>query len=130
MNTSTCLQQNLILPHTDTLCSFPDCPIVRQRDSVIDRLTTEIEQLQREKKQLAENHDRLKALLNKRNIYIPHPSHKDLNNYSSSSSTIMSISLNKVLIRNQDKTLFLMLKICHGMGVFPNNVYVKHPFYV
>lgn len=67
MNTSTCLQQNLIQPYSATLCSFHDCPIVRQRDSVIDRLTTEIEQLQREKNQLAENNDRLKALLNKRN---------------------------------------------------------------
>jgi hypothetical protein len=67
MNTSTCLQQNLIQPYTATLCSFPDCPIVGQRDSVIDRMTTEIEQLQKEKNQLAENYERLKALLNKRN---------------------------------------------------------------
>jgi len=67
MNTSTCLQQNLIQPYTAALCSFPDCPIVRQRDSVINRLTTEIEQLQREKNQLAENYKRLKALFNKRN---------------------------------------------------------------
>lgn len=67
MNTSTCLQQNLIQPYTATLYSFPDCPIVRQRDSVIDHLTAKIEQLQREKNQLAEDYDRLKALLNKRN---------------------------------------------------------------
>jgi transposase len=60
MNTSTCLQQNLIQPYTATLCSFPDCPIVRQRDGVIDRLTAE-------KQQLAEDNERLRALLNKRN---------------------------------------------------------------
>ncbi|TEB04045.1 Transposase IS66 family protein [Pelotomaculum schinkii] len=67
MNTSTCLQQKLNQPYTATNCSFPNCPIVRQRDSVIERLNTEIEQLQREKVQLAEDYDRLKALLNKRN---------------------------------------------------------------
>jgi len=36
MNTSACLQQNLIQPYTATLCSFPDCTVVKQKDSMIN----------------------------------------------------------------------------------------------
>lgn len=50
---SACLQENLPCA---VFCSFPDCQIVRQKDSVIDHLTAE--------------NERLKALLNKRNSTI------------------------------------------------------------
>ena len=71
MNTlSNCLQENLTRPVNTIICSFPDCPIVRQKDSVIDHLTAQIEQIQKEKQQLAEDNERLRALLNKRNSTI------------------------------------------------------------
>jgi hypothetical protein len=35
MNTlSTCLQENLTQLIPTTFCSFPDCPIIRQKDSL------------------------------------------------------------------------------------------------
>jgi hypothetical protein len=64
MNTlSTCLQENLTQLIPTTFCSFPDCPIIRQKDSLIEHLTAE-------KQQLAQDNERLKALLNKCNSTI------------------------------------------------------------
>ncbi len=63
MNTlSACLQENPVWS-LSAACSFPDCPIVRQKDF-------ELEQANQEKQELTEENERLRALINKRNSAI------------------------------------------------------------
>lgn len=66
---SACLQEKPT-QLTPAACSFPDCPIARQKDREIDHLSAKLERVESEKQQLTENYERLKALLNKRNSVI------------------------------------------------------------
>jgi len=59
---STALEENPIWS-LSAACSFPDCPIVRQKDF-------ELEQANQEKQKLTEENERLRALINKRNSSI------------------------------------------------------------
>lgn len=67
----TSLRENLIKPSPVTLCSFPDCYIIKgfiqHWDDEISRLNDQIRQLQEEKAKLAEDNERLRAMLNFRN---------------------------------------------------------------
>lgn len=69
MNTlsATNPQENAVQLVPATFCTFSGCLVVKQKDTVIAKLTAGIEQLQKEKQQLQEDNERLKALLNKGN---------------------------------------------------------------